>query len=201
LRRKRVYAANRTLQAFIAVPLLRSLDTSLLTGYTLSLGQVASGWRLLRVAILAVAPATFCGCLKVKIICLRTTINPTANQNQPVAVDVVLVRDKDLTKKLMTLSAADWFDKRAQFERDYPDPKELVVYHREWVPNQIIPCSNIPLHHRPRATILFANYYSKGDHRARLVNGKSAYIQLLDDDFKILSMADCNKISCPPEAP
>jgi type VI secretion system protein len=177
------------------------LDTSLRTVYTLILAQETSRWGLLRVAILAVAPATFCGCLKVKIICLRTTINPTANQNQPVAVDVVLVRDKDLTKKLMTLSAADWFDKRAQFERDYPDPKDLVVYHREWVPNQIIPCSNIPLHHRPRATILFANYYSKGDHRARLVNGKSAYIQLLDDDFKILSMADCNKTSCPPETP
>jgi type VI secretion system protein len=142
------------------------------------------------------------GCHKIvkpKIVCLRTDITKTANQNQPVAVDVLLVRDKDLVKKLMTLSAADWFDKRAQFERDYPDPKDLVVFHREWVPGQDIPCSNFTLNPKPRATILFANYFSKGDHRARLVNGKSVAIHLGDDDFQIVPMAECTRTSCPAE--
>jgi type VI secretion system protein len=132
---------------------------------------------------------------------LRTDITPTANQNQPVAVDVLLVRNKDLIKQLMALSAADWFEKRVQFTRDYPDPNDLVVYHREWVPGQIIPCSNLPLRPMPRATILFANYFSKGDHRARLVNRKSAAIHLMDDDFEIMPMANCSKTSCPVESP
>ncbi len=132
---------------------------------------------------------------------MRTDITPTANQNQPVAVDVLLVRNKDLIKQLMALSAADWFEKRAQFTRDYPGANDLVVYHREWVPGQIIPCSNLPLRPMPRATILFANYFSKGDHRARLVNGKSAAIHLMDEDFEIMPMANCSKTSCPVEAP
>ncbi|HLI85074.1 MAG TPA: hypothetical protein VKV17_14225 [Bryobacteraceae bacterium] len=139
--------------------------------------------------------------VKPKLVCLRTDITSTANQNQPVAVDVLLVRDKDLVKKLMTLTAADWFEKRAQFERDYPDPKDLAVIHREWVPGQNIPCSNFTLSPKPRATILFANYFTKGDHRARLINGKSVAIHLGDDDFKIDPMPECTRASCPSETP
>jgi len=139
--------------------------------------------------------------VKVKVICLKTDITPAANQNQPIAVDVLLVRDKDLIKKLMTLTAADWFERRSQFARDYPDRKDLIVYHREWVPGQIIPCSSIPLSPTPKATILFANYFSKGDHRARLVNGKSAAIHLLDEDFEIIPAKDCSKASCQAETP
>lgn len=84
------------------------------------------------------------GCVK-RSMCVRTDIVPVANGNQPVAVDLVLVRDKDLTKKLATLSATDWFQGRAQFLRDYPDPKDLRVIHREWVPGQVIPCSNVTM--------------------------------------------------------
>ncbi|MBV9506518.1 MAG: hypothetical protein JO323_16115 [Acidobacteriia bacterium] len=134
--------------------------------------------------------------MRSKVVCLRTRITTTANQNQPIAVDVLLVRDQELIKKLMVFSAADWFEKREQFVRDYPDPKILTIYHREWVPGQIIPCSRIQLNSTPRATILFANYFSKGDHRARLVSGKSAEIHLLDEDFEIVPEPDCDKSSC-----
>jgi type VI secretion system protein len=137
--------------------------------------------------------------VKPKLVCLRTDIAPTANQNRPIAVDVLLVRDKDLVKKLMSLSAADWFAQRAQFQRDYSDPKDLVVIHREWVPGQDIPCSNFTLNPKPRATILFANYFTKGDHRARLINGQSVLIRLNDEDFQIVPTTECTRISCPAE--
>jgi hypothetical protein len=139
------------------------------------------------------------GCRKTRIMCLRTDVVPTANQNQPVAVDVLLIRDKDLIKKVMTMSAGDWFEKRAQVMRDYPDSKDLVVYHREWVPGQIVPCSSLILKPKPKATILFANYFGKGDHRARLINGKSAAIHLTEDDVEILPMAECTRTACPTE--
>jgi len=154
--------------------------------------------------LLAVAFSLLTGChkiVKVRTICLRTDISAQANQNQPVAVDVLLVRDKDLIKKLMTMTAADWFSQRAQIMRDFPDPKDLVVFHREWVPNQVIPCSSLALNPMPKATILFANYFGKGDHRARLVNGKSATIRLGDDDVEILPLAECTKTSCPTDNP
>jgi hypothetical protein len=67
--------------------------------------------RLLARFLLAVMLASvLSGCRKARIICLRTDVVPTANKNQPVAVDVVLVRDKDLIKKLMSMPAADWFE-------------------------------------------------------------------------------------------
>jgi hypothetical protein len=137
--------------------------------------------------------------LKAPTICLQTNISATANQNQPVGLDILLIRDKVLIKKLMTMTAGDWFEKRAQIMRDYPDPKALIVYHREWVPGQIIPCSSIVLRPMPKATILFANYFGKGEHRARLTTGKSATIHLLDEDVEIGPPGECTKASCPVE--
>jgi type VI secretion system protein len=153
--------------------------------------------------VLVIAAIGLCsGChkiVKARMICLRTDITAAANQNQPIAVDVLLVRDKDLIKKVMTMTAGDWFEKRAQVMRDYPDPKDLVVFHREWVPGQQIPCSSLVLDPMPKATVLFANYFGKGDHRARLLNGKSATIRLLDDDVEILPSAECTRTSCPTD--
>jgi len=129
--------------------------------------------------------------------CIRTDIVAGANNNQPVAVDLLLVRDKDLIKKLLTLPASEWFEKRAQFMRDYPNPKDLLVIHREWVPDQNIPCSTIPLKPMPKATIIFANYFTKGEHRAHLKNAESAVIHLMQDDFQILPGKACSRTSCP----
>ncbi|PWT90875.1 MAG: hypothetical protein C5B56_04715 [Proteobacteria bacterium] len=156
--------------------------------------------RLLMQFLLAAAFLSLTsGCRKARIICLRTEVVSAANQNQPVAVDVLLVRDKDLIKKLMAMPASDWFEKRAQIMRDYPDPKELVVFHREWVPGQVVPCSSLALKPMPRATILFAHYFGKGDHRARLINGKSAAIHLGEEDVEILPLAECTRAACPTD--
>ena len=150
--------------------------------------------------LLAAALTALSGCVK-RSLCIRTSIVPTANGNQPVAVDLLLVRDKDLIKKLLTIPASEWFEKRAQFTRDYPDTKDLVVYHREWVPGQVIPCSSITLVPMPRATVVFANYFTKGDHRARLKNVRGAAIRLMEDDFEILPVKDCNRTNCPQANP
>jgi len=128
--------------------------------------------------------------------CVRTDITSEANTNQPVAVDVVLARDKDLIKTLMKMPAADWFKSREQFARDYPSPKDLIIIHREWVPGEPIPCQSIPLDPKPKATFLFANYFSKGDHRARLPNGKSVAVHLGDEDFTLEPLKECPKEGC-----
>jgi type VI secretion system protein len=158
--------------------------------------------RIFRIVLMIAALGLSSGCrklVKARVICLKTDITTAANQNHPVAVDILLVRDKDLIKKVMSMTAGDWFEKRAQVMRDYPDAKDLVVFHREWVPGQVIPCSSLALEPMPKATVLFANYFGKGDHRARLVNGKSATIRLLDDDVQILPLAECTRTSCPTD--
>lgn len=163
--------------------------------YTWFLATRAQCCKWLQIVWLAASLTTLSGCAK-KVLCIRTEISPTANQTQPVAVDVLFVRDKDLIKKLMAMPASDWFQSRAQFLRDYPDPKELTVYHREWVPGQVIPCSAIVPRPDPRATFVFANYFSKGDHRARLKNRQSVAIHLLDDDLEVVPVKECSRSTC-----
>src|SRR3954454_20267783 len=68
---------------------------------------------------------------KTPTLCIRTGIAPLANQNSPIPVDLVLVRDKDLLKEVSKLSAADWGQRREQYLRDYPDKKQLIVYRWE----------------------------------------------------------------------
>lgn len=152
------------------------------------------------IVLLSATIAAAGGC-RVRTICVRTQISPAANQNHPVAVDILLVRNKDLIKKLLATPASDWFENRAQFGRDYPDAKDLIVIHREWVPGQVVPCSTIPLSPMPRATIVFANYFSKGDHRAHLKNGQSAAIHLTDEDLEIVPIQDCSRTTCPKDTP
>ena len=49
---------------------------------------------------------------------VKVHVSPKANNNNPVAVDLVLVSDKKLLQELMKMSAHDWFEKRHQIELD-----------------------------------------------------------------------------------
>jgi type VI secretion system protein len=134
---------------------------------------------------------------KTPVLCVRTGIAPLANQNSPIPVDLVLVRDKDLLKEISKLSAADWGQRREQYRRDYPDKKQLVDYRWEWVPGQQIPCFTVPFTPKPKATYIFAGYLSKGDHRARVASHKGIQLKLLPDDFEVSPGESCSPKTCP----
>src|ERR1051325_12071938 len=51
---------------------------------------------------------------------VRVEVSPQANNNNPVALDLVLVKSKKLLKELMKISASEWFQKRSQYRLDYP---------------------------------------------------------------------------------
>ncbi|HEY0006756.1 MAG TPA: hypothetical protein VGB17_18380, partial [Pyrinomonadaceae bacterium] len=69
---------------------------------------------------------------------LRVDVAQQANNNNPIAVDLVLVSDKKLLKELLKLSAAEWFEKRHQFRLDYPKETGLNAGSWEWVPGQVV---------------------------------------------------------------
>jgi hypothetical protein len=69
--------------------------------------------RTLGVATIALFCLAFSGCAK-RQLSVRVTIEPGANENSPVALDIVRVDEKDLVKELSKLTAADWFAKRDQ---------------------------------------------------------------------------------------
>lgn len=94
---------------------------------------------------------------------ITTTIDPGINQNLPIAVDVVVVYDADLLAKLRTTSASSWFERRAQFQRDYPEG--FVSLYREWVPGQDVGSEELSFSTGARWGLVFANYQNNKENR------------------------------------
>ncbi len=116
---------------------------------------------------------------------LNVEMTESANQNNPVAVDYVLVYDEDLLKELEKLPAREWFEQKDQYKRDYPEDSGFNSWNWEWVPGQKIEEKALPLEASAEGGIIYANYFSKGDHRARVDPHQSLNITLLEDSFVV----------------
>lgn len=116
---------------------------------------------------------------------LTTKISATANQNTPVAVDLLLVYDKDLLKDLLKTPAKAWFERREQMKHDYPPGTAFDIWQWEWVPGQRVPPQSLPLKARAQAVIIYANYLAPGEHRARVDPHADLVLQLLEKNFTV----------------
>ena len=113
---------------------------------------------------------------------VQVDIAPDANENSPIAVDLVLVYDSKVLEELLKLSAGAWFAKRDQFLADYGEALHSEL--REWVPGQPDPTLILTYHPGARRLVLFADYDTQGDHRAtvdpqqpfRLVLGEKGFV-------------------------
>jgi type VI secretion system protein len=119
---------------------------------------------------------------------IAINIAPDANSGNPVAFDVVEINDKDLAKQVAQMTAADWFQKRGQIERDFPKSGLVTIREWEWVPGQVVPRIEIPMRRPPQALLAFANYSSGGPHRTKLDPGKTILISLEKDDMMLRSL-------------
>ncbi len=113
------------------------------------------------------------------------TVSESANKNNPVAVDYILVYNEDLMKELLKTPAKEWFEKKNQFKRDYPEESGFASFEWEWIPGQSVPPLALPLEARAKGAFLFALYFSKGEHRAHLDPHKSFKLMLLEDTFRV----------------
>jgi len=119
---------------------------------------------------------------------LRVRVSPRANGENPVALDVLLVSDKELLKELQKMSASDWFAKRAQIILDHPKEEQLVVTRLELVPGQVVEPSRIVVRPEVRAGVVFANYFTPGEHRAVLdPRAKDVQINLEEDKLEVVA--------------
>ena len=116
---------------------------------------------------------------------VKVNISPQVNNNNPVALDLVLVKDKKLLRKLMKISAKEWFDKRIQYRLDYPKETGLSAGSWEWVPGQVVSIDPISLKSKLAGGIIFANYFSPGAHRAVIDVRKSVVINLGMEDIAV----------------
>jgi type VI secretion system protein len=116
---------------------------------------------------------------------LRVHVSPQANNNNPVAVDLVLVSDKELFKELMKMPASEWFEKRNQIRLDYPKEKGLEAGSWEWVPGQVVRLSPMPVKLEITGGIIYARYFTPGAHRARIDPRKPAIVNLGAEEFTV----------------
>lgn len=128
---------------------------------------------------------------------VKVHISPKANNNNPVAVDLVLVKDKKLLTELMKMSASDWFEKRHQVELDYPKETDLTARRWEWVPGQQVSVDRVPVNLDIVGGVVFANYFTAGTHRALFDPRKGLLITLGDENLCVQSLKESPKPCAP----
>ena len=128
---------------------------------------------------------------------VKIHVSPGANNNNPVAVDLVLVADKKLLQELMKMSASEWFEKRQQVELDHPKETALAAARWEWVPGQQVQVDRIPVKLDIVGGVVFANYFNAGTHRASIDPRKGILITLDDENFCVQTLKDTPK-PCKP---
>ena len=128
-------------------------------------------------------PSFFGGDIKV-----AAQVDPGANQNNPVAVELVVVYDRALLEKLLTLKARDWFKQREQFKKDHPDDKDFVSWYWEWVPGEAVEPLEVSFGTGARAGIVFADYLTAQDNRARFDPHVDVRIHLQEEGFTVEAM-------------
>jgi type VI secretion system protein len=114
---------------------------------------------------------------------LKVSIDPAANNNSPVELDVALINDKNFWKTAPSMTATDWFAQKKDLERRYQ--KKLTVSSWEWVPGQAVNPIVIRVPRWLNGAMVFASYPSPGAHSAPLAKGGKVAISLGPDDFTL----------------
>jgi type VI secretion system protein len=128
-------------------------------------------------------PSLFGGDIKV-----AATVDPGANQNNPIAVELVVVYDKDLLQELLKLNARQWFQKREQYKKDHPDDGDFISWYWEWVPGQEVLPKEISFGTGARGALVFADYVTGQDNRARFDPHQDVRIHLQEEGFTVEPM-------------
>lgn len=98
-----------------------------------------------------------------------------ANGNSAVALDMVFIRDQAVLEALMVMPASKWFATRDDLQRSFPEALSVLSY--ELVPSQIVKVSAKLWRNQTAWTVLvFANYSSPGEHRARMLLNTPGYV-------------------------
>jgi type VI secretion system protein len=112
-------------------------------------------------------------------------ISQNANTNSPIALDVVLVYDEALLKQLIKMPSSEWFEKRNQIIRDHMKGDGLDYWAWEFVPGQNVETQVLPIKPKAKGGIVFANYFTPGEHRFRIDPFKDFIIHLNEKLFTV----------------
>jgi type VI secretion system protein len=113
---------------------------------------------------------------------IDVTVADAANDNSPIAVDILVVYDARLVDKLVEMPASEWFSKKQQFIADHP---RVVLQSWEWVPGQRIEPFKVRYGSGARNVVLFADYRTEGPHRKVIGAPKPIRIVLGERDVTV----------------
>ena len=114
---------------------------------------------------------------------LRIEVASTVNHNSPLAVDVLVVYQKSFLTKMLELPARDYFSRREQLRRDYPD--DYDVWSWEWVPGQEPLDLELNFRMGIESAVVFADYLDAGAHRVRLEPRKRQRLLFEENGFRV----------------
>ncbi len=130
--------------------------------------------------------------VKTQLVTLKAA--PAANNNQPIAVDLVLVYDPALLPLFSTLTTREWFEKRTQFQEHYRS--RLTVLPKEVPPNAIE--SFDVENNNAQGVLLFVDYHTPDNRFSqRLDTMKRVTVCLEKHQFLVLDTA---KTDCHPSS-
>ena len=84
------------------------------------------------------------------------------------------------------MSARDWYDRRAQIQRDFPMKVQILSW--EWVPGDHVGPISVEIEAKTLAGFLFANYSNGGEHRAYVDVRKPIVMNLGAEEFVVQSL-------------
>lgn len=113
-----------------------------------------------------------------------------ANNDSAVAVAVLVVYDDAELAELRKKSAREWFAEMEQRQRDNPDGSKFDLLAWELMPGQRIREKTVELRGIPAEGLVFADYYSEGEHREAFNPARRIQVQLLKDRFTIVYRSD-----------
>jgi type VI secretion system protein len=115
----------------------------------------------------------------------QVTVDPDANENSAVAVDLVVVYDAKLVDKLLELSASAWFLQKNQLVKDHP--RQIDIHKWEWVPGQSVKGKSVTYESGAKKIVLFANYVTEGEHRRVIDPQRPFHLTLGALDLEVVS--------------
>lgn len=113
---------------------------------------------------------------------LSFQVDPEANEQSPVPVELVVIYDPEVMPALLEMTARQWFEARRQLLLDHP--RGIRSHLWELVPGQELPLQRLPL---PRdgavAALVYADYRSPGPHRVRVDTFRRVRLRLTPDEL------------------
>jgi hypothetical protein len=118
---------------------------------------------------------------------MQINVAEGANENFPIAMDLVTITDKKVIADVGKLTSKDWFERRAQVLRDTPQGK-ISVASFEWVPGQHAGPISVAVAPKTRVAYVFAKYINGGGHRALIDVKAPVVITFGPEDFSLQSL-------------